>query len=225
MFRDTQLSERVSIPTSALVCPSKNQLNLILQAFVQRKRLYKYHERLHGMITKVQVNCFHPTQPCAHASHVWSTPADCHYVHVLCTYQCTVLNAKPGDRLPSKVKSIDSRGLVCTVGDSELDVIVYKNDKNQSTSEPEPRSIPDALWRPGAFTVLVFEGISPTDGPYASIAPESIQNIPFSDAPSLLLTNDPEPESIFELDTSSSSTSHSNLTPKPRVRKNKKVSE
>jgi len=216
MWKESQLSEHIPIPTSALVCPSRNQLNLILQAFVERKRLFKYHERLNGVITKILVNCFHPSQRCSHTSHTWLTPTDCHYVRVHCSYQCTVLNLAPGDRVPVKVKSIDSRGLVCESSSDNLTMLVYNNSSAS-------RSIPDFLWRPGSFTMLVFEGVHPQDGPYGTIAPESIeQNEAFGEAPSMLLTDDPEPESIFELETTCSSpTSSKSLT--KSTRKNKKA--
>jgi hypothetical protein len=200
MFRQAHHSERVPIPTSALVCTTKPQLNKILQAFVQRKRLFQYHEKLHGVVVNVQVDCFNPTTPCTHTRHVWPMTANCSFVHVPCTYHCMVLSLKPGDRVPCTVKQVDPRGLLCTAKNSEtsnspdLDFIVFKD-----------AAIPDLLWLPGTFLMLVFEGVSSTDGPYGVVAPEFVAKQPTVEAPGLMLSD--ARELLFELDAMMASSS------------------
>jgi hypothetical protein len=116
-----------------------------------------------------------------------------------------LLNLKPGDRLFSNVKSLDSRGLICSTTNN-IDFRVYHHQylNNPHPNQTQPltpqvmsRPIPDSLWRVGAFATLAFAGVSPKDGPYATIAPESMSDNSHTEA----LGSLPLPDEVqFELD-------------------------
>ena len=240
MFRQVHYTEPIPIPTTALISPTAHHMHRILQAFVQRKRLFQYHEKLHGVVVNVQVDCMNdssqsslsgPTSlpgTCAHQRHVWPVVPDSFYVQIPTSYHANVLSMKPGDRLSAVVKKTCPLGLIFTASDHDVDFLVYKDDgkPNKPGVEftVEPRPIPDSLWRPGSFAMLVFEGVSATDGPYASIDPTYAEPAELPQAPELMLTD--ARELLFELDammasSSSSSSSQSSPTKKKSAARTK----
>jgi hypothetical protein len=225
MYRQVQHHECVALPTNALTSSTGDQMCRMMDAFLQRKRLFQYHEKLHGVVVNVAVDCF---RGCTHQRHVWSLAPDAHYVHVPCTYHASVLMMKPGERFTGTVKHMRERGLVFTAQGFDVEFLVHKDRPGKrglaasteaTTTTPtvlniEPRPIPDSLWRPGAFAMLVFEGVTRPDGPCATIDPAFVEAEAEVQAPDQMVSD--ASELLFALDamamgsSSSSSSSSSN---------------
>ena len=226
MFRQLQHTEAISIPTTALVSTTAQHMNRILQAFLHRKRLYQYHEKLHGVVVNATVDCF---GSCTHSRHVWPVQPDSCFVHVPCTYHANVLTMKPGDRFSGVVKQTSPLGLIFSASGHEVDFLVYKDPIRPLRSTHtdtalaiDPRPIPDSLWRQGAFATLVFEGVSAVDGPYASIDPAFTDSQPVAQPPDVMMSD--ARELLFELDSmlsggGSSKSSPATGTVKKRTKK------
>ena len=184
MYQQATVTETVSLPPIAVTVQSASQLNKILQAFIQRKWLCQYHPALKGVVVNVQVRCFDRTTPCDHERHLWTIPRESQFVRLLCTFQARYLALQRGDRLPSTVKRIEPTGLLFQSAEQELELLV----REQSANEPgAARTIPEHLWRIGAFATVLFEGVSLTEGVLGSISPESRQPVPSDDVSDALV--------------------------------------